>query len=492
MTNITLAYQGRSAGRGTQLNIAAASVPHAGAFCAPVEKPQTLRLGLLALGRIVRANFESMDYEEWLESVLDPIVGIHPDGISMEAFSRDGSTLGWIHLDNSVFGPDRTRRCGCTSIDFSPDLESYLQSLHPGSKVTLTIGTEEGVTLAGKHGKHREKRIEMPDDWMHGFGEMHAGLLATRLSIDMTRVDLLNIVRDVKRKVPAAMKGRALIFRLSPGERIQVEVQPWGLAYRMQAKVPPELDQPIELKLYGRRRLEVLDHLLSQVRSARLHVIGSSRPSYWELSMPGMRMILALSSWTARKFTKTLVETLRGANAALDNDQVRRAAAILADAELLSLEELAAELGCAIEQARAIGLALCRQGLALAEPQGNGLRWRPLHLFPLSEVSVGGVATERETNAERLLDDGKLEVLNVHRHEESSTAEAECEGRTGRYRLSLSLQPDGSFAEARCECAWMQRRRDGLRGGPCKHLLALRMAVMGNIEEETHHAGMDG
>ena len=52
-----------------------------------------------------------------------PIVGVHPDGISFEAFSRDCSALAWVHFGNGMF-QEQHRKLGCTNIDYSEALDA--------------------------------------------------------------------------------------------------------------------------------------------------------------------------------------------------------------------------------------------------------------------------------------------------------------------------------------------------------------------------------
>lgn len=484
---LTLQYQGQTRALPGELSLAAAQVPSPGAFSAIIARPQTFRAALLALGEVVKANDEYLDREEWLSKVLDPVVGIHPDGVSFEAFSQDCSTLGWVHFGNTVFEPPDLCRGGCTNIDYTEKFESCLRGLTPLSRVRLTIGSAEGVALDVAGAAHHEKKIDLPEGWLRGFGELHAGLLQAGLTIPLTKPDLFNIMRATARKAPAAMKGRALIFELRPGERTVVRVQPWDAVIRLQAP-PPEIDEPLEVKVYGRRRLQLLTTLIPHVESARVYLSGSARPTYWELALPGARMILAMSSWTSRKFTQSFAESLRGAAAPADDAMVRRAAAFLADAELASLDELAEELSVTVEEAKGFGLALCRQGLAVAEPQARALRWRPLQYLPFAELSAAAGLSSRERNAALLLAEGRLEVLSIAEREGLRLASGRCQGSAGLYDLSLTLNPDGSFAAAACTCKWMTNNQNDLKGGPCKHLLALRAEVLNPALEGYKHA----
>ena len=219
-----------------------------------------------------------------------------------------------------------------------------------------------------------------------------------------------------------------------------MHIEPWDTVIRLQAP-PPELDEPVTLKIYGRRRLELLESLIPHVESARLHLSGSARPSYWELLLPGARMILAMSSWTARKFTRSFAESLRGAAAPVDDATLQRAAAFLADAELASLEELGEEFGIGADRAKGVGLALCRQGLAVAEPEGRGMRWRPLRYLPFAELTASGERSGREENAALLIEEGKLELLAITGREGLPPDHRALPGPSGRLRPFPDAQP---------------------------------------------------
>lgn len=482
MTAAVVRYDHASNAQGSECLLGSAVVPRAGAFRAAIRDPRLFRLCLLALGDVVRADYESMDFEEWLASVLDPVVGIHPDGISFEGFSQDGSALGWVHFASDVFGPPEVHEPGCTNVDYSEGLHRWLTSLTAASTPTLTIGHAEGIGLEGAAGTHVEKKIDLPDGWVRGFGEMHAALAGADVSVPLSRADLANILRAMARKAPMAMKGRGMVFDLKPGQKGRVIVEPWNTVVNLQAP-PPAVTEPLAVKIYGRRRLELLEKLIPFVQSARVHLCGDSRPSFWELQMGGARFVLALSSWTNRKFTASFVESLRGPAALVDDATVRRAAELLCDAQLMGRDEVADALGIDEQQATGVAMALCRHGLAVCEPASGALRWRPIRHFLFAEIGAAGDASMREENAARLLDEGKLQLLEVAEREGLRTARGRCEGSAGVYDLALALAADGSFAGASCTCKWMTRQSQDLKGGPCKHLLALRAAVAARAKE---------
>ncbi len=481
MCALALSYESHSRASKEGMHLEGAQCANPGRFVARLKDPSAFRLGLTTLGSIVRSNYEVMDYDEWVEMVLDPVVGIHPDGVSFEAFSQDVSALGWVHFSNAVFDEPTVREAGCTNIDYTDSLDNFLRSLTAISKVEISIGTSSGLELKTPEKGHHEKKIPLPDNWKLAFGELHAGLLQAKATLELSKTDLLNLIRWVKKKAKMVEKGRAVRLHLAPGEKAHAIVEPWNQTVRF-SKVPEGIDEPVEWRLYGRRRLEALEPLIPYIQSARVYLLGDSRPHYWELTCRNMRFIFALSSWSARKFSSSFVESLRGSSVPVEEEKLIAAAKFASDCEMVSFDELAAEIDCTPEQAKSAGLALCRAGLCCAEPGEAGLRWRPVHSDSFEDV-LAGVGSSREKNAESLIDSGKLTELKVVRREGLTVASAKIEGNAGIYDSEATIEPDGSFAKGACTCKWMTRQGNSMKGGPCKHLLALRAAALRQIKD---------
>jgi len=82
VSQVTLKYAGMSVGDARGLALCGAATPEAGAFRAEIAQPTLFRDCLVALGGIARATFEQLPFEEWIQTIYDPVVGIHPDGVS--------------------------------------------------------------------------------------------------------------------------------------------------------------------------------------------------------------------------------------------------------------------------------------------------------------------------------------------------------------------------------------------------------------------------
>ena len=305
-------------------------------------------------------------------------------------------------------------------------------------------------------------------------GETHAALVSAQLPVALTRADLLNLLREVgTRKCPQSLKGRALIFDLQPGEPICIWVEPWNTVVRLQALAPADIAAPHPS--FGRRRLSLLAPARpADSGEARVWLIDDSPPATGKSPCP-RRGCYSASPPGPR--ANSPAAPPRRCAAPRPRSRTPRCAAppsLLADAGLLSLDELADELQVPLATAQAASRFAAKVLRSSSRPAA-ACAWRPIAHLPFAELTAAGEQSLREENAELLVLAGKLELLT---HTASAdgvrTLAGTCQGSAGRYALSATLAPDGSFASATCECAWMRKQNGTLQGGPCKHLLALR------------------
>ncbi|MGL5096170.1 MAG: SWIM zinc finger family protein, partial [Planctomycetia bacterium] len=107
------------------------------------------RLGVLGRQRDVRLKdfYESRkDYFEWaytqlfeLSYIYDPVVAVHPDEISFEAFSRDESTYARLAAKYGCFSKIDEFECGTTNIDFSAALSKELDKMRTYRKTEFGV-----------------------------------------------------------------------------------------------------------------------------------------------------------------------------------------------------------------------------------------------------------------------------------------------------------------------------------------------------------------
>jgi hypothetical protein len=255
-----------------------------------------------------------------------------------------------------------------------------------------------------------------------------------------------------------------------------IVVEPWDVAVREPAHCFAG-EEAVEIRLWGRRRLFVLESLLPHAEAVRVRLLGTGMPSYWTVFQQDHRFDLGLSGWTQNDWSRAARFDLLAATAPPADADLATAAAALSIRLRLSPAELAAETGMPQPAAAAALQRLCSQGRAMYDPAGGFYRWREL-LGP-------GIAAEAGAEDERLAYARQLVAMSAVRWEGEPEA---VEGATRhravvqpprrgerQFKVTLEIDADGRARYAECSCSW--HRREKLRKGPCGHILAASALV---------------
>jgi hypothetical protein len=345
----------------------------------------------------------------------------------------------------------RSRGCGipsygCTNIDFSPSLVSGLRQIRSGGATYLEVA-REGIVVERGERTTREEKVELPESWMRGFLEVQAALRLPTQTLNLAPIDLGNVLAYLKgRKEKESPRG--LVFELGPEPR--VTVQPWNRTFELR-KSSYE-GPPATVKVWGRRRLLLLDKVLGRSKAIRVRFLGTGGPSFWSCDLGDISFLLGMSPWSAREWTNADCFRLFEPQAA---DEA------LVDRTLTTLEEHLVLPG----GDRAALNQLCLRGRALYDPDTD--RWFARRVFDENPPDPDTV-TQRERDAEQMVEKGQVQSLVTKdgRHEAMVK---------GRYRVMCEVGDDGRLVAGRCDCAFYTRL--SLQRGPCKHLIALHRVV---------------
>lgn len=131
------------------------------------------------------------DMALWL--VLDPVITVHPDQVSFEAFSIDESTYGCLSIDMEEFEMLRPPALGTTNIDFSTGLAKELERLRTYNKLELSINPDGFQVDSGVMPEHIEKKIDLPESWIKGFNQVSCAASLGGIEIELSSVDMYDI-----------------------------------------------------------------------------------------------------------------------------------------------------------------------------------------------------------------------------------------------------------------------------------------------------------
>lgn len=430
-----------------------------------------LRTVLRALGEAIWSDDTWMS-REWF-SILDPIVTVHPDFVFLEAFSQDQSAYVLVELSRDLFETEGEVRCGTANVDFSSWLWSALGEMRSSRETWLRLDSAGlSVDTAGAGGRF-ERTVELPEEWLRGFLQLQAAMALPGTRLRPRPVDLLSALRFL-RYSKARMSPRALRYEFEPGQEVRLVLEPWEEVFPLRG-TEHSFERDKKVRLWGRRRLRLLEPLLPFAEGLEVYLKGRAMPSFYSVEFPGMRFLLGLSGWTGSRWNQTGLELLAPEQAAEGRDE--------ALAELRTKYRLKAEGRLAFD--------LCRQGLAFYDLRQRELRHRELFKKPVDLERIHPPDPRAQAAREHLAA-GRVELRSTHVRETRKVKklwtprgkeEHEIVLRDHCLEGSVADQPEvevvvgqnESIIFGRCGCTLF--REHLLSRGPCEHMLALRAAA---------------
>lgn len=432
---------------------------------ARVAQPLEFRDAMLALWDVARSELY-VTPGEIERRALDPVVTVAGGGVYFEAFSQDESTYGRVSLREPALTDVEQVSAGTTNVEFSQRLVHGLERVRSGSRLSLRVGSQ-GIALEAEGRRVEEQKIELPDSWVHGFLAVAGALARPADTLTLHPGDLRNVLTYLRGR-KAAASPRSLRFRLAPGVAPSVLVEPWNEVIELERSTS-DVQAAREVRVWGRRRLLLLQKALPGASGVRARLQGSGLPSFWTVERGAISLTLGLSPWTERDWAG--LEPVPLGDEAHGAALAERAALHLAQERRSSAARVAAALGSDEGAARAALDRLCVEGRALYEPAGE---------LYLARRLFAGVPPPPPPSAER----ARAAQAIVGRQGVEISARAPCEGGlrvdarvkgNGTYPVTAVLDPEGRLLRGSCGCPFSARM--GLERGACKHLLALALAA---------------
>lgn len=420
--------------------------------------------------------------------ILDPVVTVHPDEVSFEAFSRDESAYARVGARYDLFQRIDEFACGTTNIDFSARLGDEFERMRSYRSTRLDIDAA-GLTVATYGAEaHREKKIDLPESWVKGFLQVHATMTLGLTRLRMEPVDLFNILRFLKRK-KARSSPRALRFELEPGRPARVVFEPWDHELPLTPTNVFEGAKKQSIRVWGRDRLGTLARLIPVAQRVDVYLAGTGMPSLWVIDLGEIVFTLGLSGWTDNDWTRGADYSLLARRLDVSPADLAATYEALKRARYARDVSLAQETGCGVETTRSALSHLCQVGRAMFDLGGGVYRHRELFREPFTlREAVAAVQplppsqSDPAAQAARALFEGGHVLITARRPVATGyKLSGSVRGTDGaRHRPVLHIDATGALVEATCSCPLFQKH--GLMRGPCEHVLALRLGHMTRLE----------
>lgn len=442
MGPVTLAYRYAtpSAFAGDTLSLATSGgITEAGPAVRPyfftgfLAEPGAAAQALLATAAIARAQYHVA--ASTIRMLRDPVVTSNADRLRFESFSGCCGVHARLDLPPQALAAAPVTS-GTTNVDFNPSMRAVLAgAVATASQILLKVGDEE-VTAVTEQATVTERKVELPARWVKGFGEVSALHARMRPVAELAGADARRFISGLPRTARgplwAVPAGRALSLAGSP--------------------------RPGAACLAGPERLGELRPLLRFTQKLRVYAPPGGDlpgPSAWELTLgaTGARFTLTLSPEKYRGFSGE--GALLGALAVAAGD-AGLISLLLGWGPAIDLASLAASAKLSAERTVAALAMLASSGTVGYDLTDATYFHRELPLGAGLERIHPRLADARE-----LVATGQV-ILT------------EGGAMSGDHRVRFG---HGSAAGDTCTCPWWGRHR-GTRG-PCKHVLAARIALGG-------------
>ncbi|MFG1680016.1 SWIM zinc finger family protein [Nonomuraea sp. NPDC049269] len=379
----------------------------------------------------------------------DPVVTCDGDRLRFESFSACGGV--YARLDVLALDGDVLDR-GTTNVDVNGPLREALARVGGRDPLHLGVGPDE-MAVTTLDGAVVEKKVPLPSRWLRGFAEVQVIAAAFDLRAELRGPQAVRFLRSLPKR------ANATVWAVPAGRDLRVATAPapGGVCLSGAGRVAtlmPLLRFAKALRVYG--PAGGAGHQTSGPAGGAEH-----QASAWELELPGMRYTLAISPQPWRGFS--------GEGAVLDDLATDEAAEDADVVGMLLNFEPAVELGLLADRS---GLPPSRVRAALTQLGTSGRVGYDLHEaahfhreLPYDRDQVAEL-NPRLTAARALAGSGAVRL-------DGDTAEVTTDGGVRLVRL----------AEGSCTCPWWFDHA-GSRG-PCKHVLAARIAARTRAEAES-------
>ncbi len=408
------------------------------------------------------------DKDAWF--VLDPVITVHPDEIFFECFSRDESSYGRLSVDYDVFHNVGEFACGTTNIDYSENLYQEFQKIRSYKSTKLEVDPTGFEVQTQHEDDYREVKIDLPDSWVRGFLQVNSAMSLPATQLQLHPLDVHNFC-FVLRRHKETQGPRAMRFKLTPNAPIEVIFEPWDL----KVKCPRSIyqgDTAQEIRVWGRRRLLMLERLIPLAKNFTVYLLGTGLPSFYVADLGNMWFTLGLSGWTANDWSTAGNFDLMAPRAEVDQFTRQRVFKALENTWFASPDELARSLD--MDRAGVLGALgqFTQAGRAIFDLNKQVYRRRELSRDPLPMDSLR-YANEREAQADRFVKDQAVSLTKVQNDPQRHLHLAgQVKDKQKQHKVQLHIDTDERLVSAECTCNWYKQNK--LYKGPCEHMLALR------------------
>jgi hypothetical protein len=411
------------------------------------------------------------DKDLWF--VLDPVISVHPDEVFFECFSEDESSYGRLGANYDVFENVKEFACGTTNIDYSDSLYQEFQKIRTYKTTKFEIDPSGFELKTTNEDSFKEVKIDLPDSWVRGFLQVSSAMSLPTTIFDLHPLDVHNICFVLRRRKEKE-SPRSMRYILKPNEPIKIIFEPWNIEITCARSIYHGIETQ-DIRVWGRRRLLILERLIPIAKKFTVHLLGTGLPSFYIADLGDLNFTLGLSGWTANDWSKAGNFDLLAPRADVDNTTKQ----LVFNSLKTNWEEKPDALAKRLSLDKSVVLgalgAYTQAGRAIYDLNKGVYRVRELTRDPLPMDKLR-FANEREESATRFL---VKKAVTFSQREAKQNGIFELAGtvkdKEKYFDVSMQIDSDQRMTNPKCTCNFFLMNK--MFKGPCEHLLALRMAA---------------
>lgn len=409
------------------------------------------------------------DRDAWM--VLDPIITVHPDELFFECFSKDESSYGRLSCNYEVFTKINDFKCGTTNIDYSSALYNEFQKIRSYKETKFVIDPTGFEVSTEEQESFKETKIDVPDSWVRGLLQVNSAMMLGGVEIDLHPMDIYNICFHLKRK--KEKEGpRSLRFIFKPGQPLKVLFEPWGFV--LECPRSPYLgNKEFEVRMWGRRRLMLLERLIPVTKKFTAIFMGTGLPSFFIADMGDMSFTLGLSGWTNNDWAAQGNFDLLAPRREVDPITMQKVYTTLRSTWHNTIDGLSQELKMDNKTVMSSFMIFAQSGRAMYDINKKTYRIRELSRDPIDGSKLR-FQNEREEQARIFTDSNAVKVVLEDILDNGNKKIAGVVTDKGKnQQVEIVFNRDETVIAASCSCYFYQQNK--MYKGPCEHIIALNI-----------------
>lgn len=407
------------------------------------------------------------DYAAWF--VLDPVITVHPDQVFFECFSKDESVYGKLSCGYDVFNNISEFKCGTTNIDYSKSLYNEFQKIRSYKDTAFKIDPKGFDVKTTGEDTYREVKIDLPDSWVRGFLQVSSAMTSDKVHFELHPIDIANFISVLKRNKEKT-GPRAIKYILKPGKPIVAVFEPWNIEIECLQSIYQGNEEK-EIRVWGRRRIQLLERLLPITNKFTVHLLGTGMPSFYIAHLANdMYFTLGLSGWTANDWTQSSQLDLLAPKGQVPS--------VTMQSVYLELRKDWFNTESAIAKNLQLDEHVVRQSLVKFTQAGKVVYDLKNNVYRIRELKREGIdieslrfSSETDKNAYILMEQGAVSNLKSANKNDGVVVNALV---SNTENTSVTINNDLMIVDGKCTCSYYYNNK--MKKGPCEHILAVRIA----------------